>query len=181
LDRERGSLVLVDLAQRQVVRRFEVHGELHFASPTDLPWIAADASLVGAPVRLTDGKELLTVWDGATGQELHGFEVVRARCVAFSGDGTLIAAAGDDGDVRVWSLASGSELGRFKNDGSRPLCLAFGLDGRRRESGDGEGRGWRLGKHRRNGHGRRPDGHQPRACRIQAGLVVGPNLIEMGS
>jgi WD40 repeat protein len=72
------------------------------------------------------------------------------RCVAFSPDGTLLAVAyGNEGDVRVYELASGTARAEFRASGGDPgLSLHFSRDGRRllTPCGDGTARVWDIGQ-----------------------------------
>jgi WD40 repeat protein/serine/threonine protein kinase len=68
------------------------------------------------------------VWDATTGQELHRFE--KYRSPAFSEDGRLLAAAGDD-HIQVWEADSGKPVRKLTPEGKpRIQRLAFRPDGR---------------------------------------------------
>lgn len=54
----------------------------------------------------------------------------RISCLAFSPDGTTLAAGSEDGAVRLWDLAIGKEFALFKGPLFRVSSLAFSLDGR---------------------------------------------------
>lgn len=79
-----------------------------------------------------------TLWEVATGHQLSSFTAseVGAYSVCLSPDGTILAAAeaatdeeGRNGGFRVWQLASGKQIGQFRQPlGGKPL--AFSPDGR---------------------------------------------------
>ena len=50
--------------------------------------------------------------------------------LAFSPGGRLLATAGDDGAVRLWDLATGTELCRVGGSGDPITGVAFSPDGR---------------------------------------------------
>ncbi len=66
-----------------------------------------------AQLAAASGKTL-TVWNTADGKKAFSLEMpARARGVSFSGDRTRLAAAGEDGRVRVWDIATRRELQGF--------------------------------------------------------------------
>src|SRR5262249_41617132 len=72
------------------------------------------------------------------------------RCVAFSPDGTVLAAGTGD-DIRLWGVWSGQVVGRFRGHRGPVRCLAFSPAGHALISGS-EGTTalvWDLGKRSR--------------------------------
>ena len=67
--------------------------------------------------------------------------------LAFSPDGRMLATAGDDGAVRLWVLATGTELRRVSEPGGRLTGVAFAPDGRMlaASGNDADIRLWDLG------------------------------------
>jgi WD40 repeat protein len=59
--------------------------------------------------------------------------------LAFSPDGNLLASAGRDGAVRIWSIETGDETKRLNGHRAAVLSVCFSDDGRRLASGDGAG------------------------------------------
>src|SRR5262249_5881358 len=80
---------------------------------------------------------VLTVWDVATGKERHGLVVpfTRGPAVAFSRDGTLLAAAatwpGEEPVVRLWDAATGEPRRTLKGHAGPVVDLAFTAGGQR--------------------------------------------------
>ena len=102
-----------------------------------------------------DGRRLATgswdntarVWDAATGQEiavLKGHDVLnvpgkelltRIESIAFSPDGTRLAAGTWDNTARVWDAATGQEIAMLKGHGDWVTSIAFSPDGLRLATG----------------------------------------------
>ncbi|MCI0460403.1 MAG: PQQ-binding-like beta-propeller repeat protein [Gemmataceae bacterium] len=117
--------------------------------PTD-----KDAPRPGAPSALTflDGGKVLAgawgdgrlcVWETATGKQR---QLTRApaghfQVVAFSPEGALLAAVGQDGMLRLRDVATGREVRRFarqQGPGMAASVVAFGHDGRTIATGHGQ-------------------------------------------
>ncbi len=71
----------------------------------------------------------------------------RALSLAFSLDGALLAAGGEQGVIQVWRTANGVEVGRLPGSSRAATSLAFAPDGRALASGDAGGAIliWRMG------------------------------------
>jgi WD40 repeat protein/Flp pilus assembly protein TadD len=103
---------------------------LHFAFSPDGRRLAAT------------GNRVITVWDTATGRELHALEHGwrRGNCVAFSPDGTRLAAGGgvwDEklngfarGEVKIWDVATSRQLNVLRHPANYVDQIAFSPDGR---------------------------------------------------
>ena len=84
---------------------------------------AAHARCIGLAAFSPDGKQVLAgcndkivLWDAATGDKLRTFEgdrMVAVRALQFLANGRFVASGTDDGNVRVWDIATGDELCRL--------------------------------------------------------------------
>src|SRR5262249_23303845 len=100
----------------------------------DLTRVAAlsgPGDLPGRPMKL-----LVRIWEVATGRQLHSIEVAPATALAFSPDGTRLAAicvgrAGQSSQILVWDAATGRECARWEGPTGFAGNLAFSPDGRR--------------------------------------------------
>ena len=62
--------------------------------------------------------------------DVTGVGVTGGRSVAFSPDGTKLATGGDDGNVRLWDVATQQEIGAPMSSGLAPVAaVAFSPDG----------------------------------------------------
>lgn len=93
--------------------------------------IAADASVAAAAVTrpaVADRESdigAVAAWETTSGRLLHCWPV-RARALAISPDGRLIAAGDAGGRVRVWSLPQASLVAELEVEGQEIQALAFG-------------------------------------------------------
>src|SRR6266542_1717957 len=78
-------------------------------------------------------------WELATGSCLNTFRAqdanpgddVEVSCLAFTRDGTVLAAGGgqtQSGEVKLWNVEAGTELARLKGFGRTVTAIAFTAD-----------------------------------------------------
>ncbi len=67
------------------------------------------------------------LWDTQTGAQVKTFSGLtdHVNALAFSADGTQLAAAGQDGQVTVWEVAGGSTLSSFQQQNELVKSVAF--------------------------------------------------------
>lgn len=59
--------------------------------------------------------------------------------VAFSPNGRQVGSASSDGTIRIWDMATGSELMTLQGHDSEVISVAFSPDGKRIISGSKDG------------------------------------------
>ncbi|HJY65544.1 MAG TPA: hypothetical protein VJ254_02355, partial [Streptosporangiaceae bacterium] len=82
------------------------------------------------------------LWDTATEQESGTALVAGAAevgALAFSQDGKLLATGGQDGAVRLWDVATGSQVGTTMATGDAVSALTFGTGGTTLASAESDG------------------------------------------
>jgi WD40 repeat protein len=89
-----------------------------------------------------DPSRLMQVWEAGTGKEIAkarmptGYTVT---AVALSPDGSLVAASGGDGSVRLFDAATGAEKGQLLGRTRQGQRLAFAPDGKTLAAGGADG------------------------------------------
>ncbi len=120
--------------------------EFTFNRPIGRAWrvaFAPDGKHLAAALHRYGGREgerqgpLVRVWELATGKQVFAtWEGGHANAVAFSPDGKLLAAGGENGGtVEVYDWAAKKQLARFQADAHGIFCLAFSADGKKLYTG----------------------------------------------
>ena len=120
---ESKKLRVCDTATGEVVWDFAAHEHV-------INGVALDAE--GRRLATSSSDETVSLWDLATRRKLgsYGKSPLGYHSVSFSRDGKRIAAAsGEGGPVKVWDIASGREVARFKYT-ERVLKVRFAADDR---------------------------------------------------
>ncbi|MBP3954164.1 sigma-70 family RNA polymerase sigma factor [Gemmata sp. G18] len=106
--------------------------------------LSADGQWLASTGKHADGSQALTVTEVDTGKGYRLPTLTGAgslHALAFSPNGRLLAAAAEDGSLRVWDLASGKELRAYRGHKGRALAVLFSPDGTRIASGGFDGTG----------------------------------------
>lgn len=89
-----------------------------------------------------DPSRLIQVWEAGTGKEVAKARVLAGygvSAVALSPDGSLLAASGGDGSVRLFDASTGAEKGQLLGRTRQGQKLAFGPDGKTIAAAGGDG------------------------------------------
>jgi WD40 repeat protein len=120
---ESGRLRVCDTATGEIVWDVQAHKHV-------IKGVALDAG--GGRLATSSSDETVGLWDLATRRKLgsYGKSSLGYASVSFSRDGKRIAAAsGEGGPVKVWDIASGHEVARFKYT-ERVVKVRFAADDR---------------------------------------------------
>lgn len=122
-----------DLKTRTVVRTIKGHLVNGESRPVNADAYSRD----GLSIASGGNDGFVRLWDVQTGKEKAAFETkVAVDAIAFSPDGTQLAAAGGPGrKIRVWELASGRELHALSGHTAGVTSVCFSPDGAQIASG----------------------------------------------
>ena len=81
----------------------------------------------------TGCQRTVRLWDSVSGRMIRQLEGATSpvNSVAFSADGTTLAAVDSEGTLRLWSTALGEQLNEAPAHRGSSSCVVFSPDGRR--------------------------------------------------
>ncbi len=147
VSRKDSKLELWDIGANKAIREFRFSEgpervEVSELTKNDhgapLAAMSANAKRIAAAAKRTDGTEVVSVWDGESGEQQFSQEL-SASALAFSTDGEMLAVGNPRGDVAVWSFLDGKKLQSFQATRGGINCLAFSGDDRRLAIGGTDG------------------------------------------
>ena len=126
-----------DVLEQRKVRELLIPFDGKQDVPQLLPAMALDrdARFFAASAIMPDATPRTAVWSVETGELTHQF-AVKAESLAWSPDGSLLAAGGHQGRVRVWSRVSGEVEHDVSRDEATVHALAFGRDSEATRAGN---------------------------------------------
>jgi WD40 repeat protein len=89
------------------------------------------AITAGGKTLATGTWDRITLWDMATGEELHTLKRHHraVACVTFSPNATMLASGSLDLTIKLWDVATGKELRTLRGHTERVVALAFSPNG----------------------------------------------------
>ncbi|MCI0541587.1 MAG: hypothetical protein L0Z50_40835, partial [Verrucomicrobiales bacterium] len=136
-----GNFLLWDVARNEAVREFRM---TNLSAPGSWPElvavpmaIAPNGSRVAAAACFADGSGRYAAWEVKSGRLLMEGDS-KVFSLAFTPDGSLLAAGDNDGHVAVWSLATAQKIATLKDDRLSIRSLAFHRDPLERVPGGSE-------------------------------------------
>jgi sugar lactone lactonase YvrE len=128
---DRGGILLRDVARGRERVRFQgadLRAFYYVFSPDGKTLATVTYRPVENGSRWTD--YTLRLWEVASGKELLAIPTDEdAYNLAFSADGALVASGSAEA-IRLWDVATGRPVGRFRGHDARVQCLGFSPDGK---------------------------------------------------
>jgi WD40 repeat protein len=78
------------------------------------------------------------LWDGGSGKEQATLEAAFVSSAVFSPDGKTLATGSEDGNKKLWDVATNKEWVSFTGHTDKILSLTFSADGNRMASGSAD-------------------------------------------
>ena len=87
----------------------------------------------GARIATGDWHDGVTIWDSASGEQIHRLQIPRSivDSVAFAPDGAKIITSGMDNKARIWDVVKGELLRRLEERSDRIFTVDFAAEGDR--------------------------------------------------
>lgn len=103
-------------------------------------WVTSAAFSPNGALLATGSYDGAELWDVASRKKVVSLSEDGVRSMGFSRDGNLLATGMLDDTVRLWDMASRTEIGNLKDHTSDVYSVAFSRDGNRLASGSGDSR-----------------------------------------
>lgn len=144
---EHGAFTLWDPERQRTIRDFRISD---LKAPGRWPgWVEVpmamtpDGSRLAGSAAFKDDAGAYVAWDAASGRVLLRGSG-KPFAVAFSHDGSMLAAGHDDGSIAVWSVTDGREIVHLKDESFSIRSLAFARDVCKPRGSSNGKEGWLL-------------------------------------
>ncbi|MER5381781.1 NB-ARC domain-containing protein [Streptomyces sp. NPDC002688] len=115
-------------SDREIVGVWDASGTLLVQLTCAGPLEKLKLSPPGNLLATVDRHGTVSVWDTASGTQMHQLPDHRAHRIVFSPDGSRLAAHDRNGETSVWNTASGAQVAHLARRAARTTALAFSPD-----------------------------------------------------
>ncbi len=121
---DRGLVQMISVPDGKVVAHYTLPP---LTQVTCLQWSANGKYLAAGGYTRDDGKGLIRVWDGQTGQEVTTYwgHAQAVNALVWSPDNEQIASASDDTTVQIWRAATGKQVFTYRGHTRRVGTLSW--------------------------------------------------------